>query len=81
MCDKNCRFTKRTVNGKAIKMIPEKLSECCSLGVFALPVTDNLNEKLPESKRVELLNRLTADLRNYTGDENLLQIKSALGLK
>lgn len=81
MCDKNCRFTKRTVNGKAIKMMPEKLSECCSLGVFALPVTDNLNEKLPESKRVELLNRLTADLRNYTGDENLLQIKSALGLK
>ena len=81
MCDKNCRFTKRTVNGKAIKMMPEKLSECCSLGMFALPVTDNLNEKLPESKRVELLNRLTADLRNYTGDENLLQIKSALGLK
>jgi len=81
LCDKNCSFTKRTVNGKAIKMIPEKLSECCSLGMFALPVTDNLNENLPESKRVELLKRLTADLRNYTGDENLLEIKSALRLK
>ncbi len=40
-CDRSCKFTRRTINGKTVKMIPEKSGESCSIGVFLLPAKEN----------------------------------------
>ena len=40
-CDRKCKLTKRTINGRIVKMIPEKIGESCSIGVFLLPAKEN----------------------------------------
>ncbi len=37
LCEKKCKFKRRSSNGKTVALIPEKLKESCSLGMF-LPV-------------------------------------------
>lgn len=72
LCDKGCEFTKRTVNGKAVKMIPKKLTECCSAGVFALPAVENIRENASESEKNEIVSRICGSLDFFNGDRETL---------
>ena len=68
ICSRNCVFTKRSVNGKTVKMIPENLSECCSLGLFLLPVRENLPDNISEEQFKAICDRLCGSLSKYEGD-------------
>ena len=65
-CENSCEFTKRTINGKTVKMVPCDLKKSCSLGVFGLGAIDN-------SKEESLISYITGDLRNFKGNENDLK--------
>lgn len=67
LCDRGCRFIKRSINGKVVKMIPQRLGESCSLGVFLLPVKDNMPENLSPQEKDNLKKCLVASLENYNG--------------
>ncbi len=71
-CDRKCKFIKRTINGKAAKMIPEKIGESCSIGVFLLPVKENLKSKIRNS---ELEERIFGSLDYFVGDINTIKEK------
>lgn len=60
-CSEKCEFTKRTINGKTVKMIPLDLRKSCSLGVFGLVAIEN-------SDKSDLIPFVTGDLRNYKGE-------------
>ena len=68
LCSRNCVFTKRSVNGKTVKMIPENLSESCSLGLFLLPVSENLPHNVSEEQFKVICDRLCGSLSKYEGD-------------
>ena len=68
LCSRNCVFTKRSVNGKTVKMIPENLSESCSLGLFLLPVAENLPHNVSEEQFKVICDRLCGSLSKYEGD-------------
>lgn len=68
LCSRNCVFTKRSVNGKTVKMIPENLSESCSLGLFLLPVRENLPHNVSEEQFKVICDRLCGSLGKYEGD-------------
>ena len=68
LCSRNCVFTKRSVNGKTVKMIPENLSESCSLGLFLLPVRENLPHNVSEEQFKVICDRLCGSLSKYEGD-------------
>lgn len=68
LCSRNCVFTKRSVNGKTVKMIPENLSESCSLGLFLLPVSENLPHNVSEEQFKAICDRLCGSLSKYEGD-------------
>ena len=38
LCDKKCAFTKRSVNGRVVQMIPKSLHKVCSLGMYTEPL-------------------------------------------
>jgi formate dehydrogenase major subunit len=62
-CENACEFTKRTINGKTVKMMPHDLRKSCSLGVLGLVALEN-------SKDEALVSYITGDLRNFKGDKN-----------
>ena len=62
-CENACEFTKRTINGKTVKMMPHDLRKSCSLGVLGLVALEN-------SKDEALFSYITGDLRNFKGDKN-----------
>ena len=61
-CENACKFTKRVINGKIVKMIPCDLRKSCSLGVFGYVAVENSDDKT-------LLPYVTGDLRNFKGDK------------
>lgn len=67
-CSRNCGFTKRTVNGLTVKMIPNDLSECCSVGMFADAVLDNIPENMCAEKSTAVRNCLCGSLEKFKGD-------------
>lgn len=68
LCDKNCEFIKRSINGRTVKMIPKRLGEVCSLGIFGLPAIDNADvlKTDDEVKKIEAC--LYGSIDNYRGD-------------
>ncbi len=65
LCDRSCKFTRRTINGKTVKMLPEKIGESCSIGVFLLPAKENSEFKIRNS---ELENRIFGSIDYFNGD-------------
>ncbi len=65
-CDRKCKFTKRTINGRAVKMIPEKIGESCSIGVFLLPAKENAECGV---QNAELKERIFGSLDYFNGDK------------
>lgn len=75
LCAEKCKFIKRTVNGKTVKMIPEKLAECCSAGVFALPAIENMPSDIDEKEKDGIISRICGSLDKFKGDiQNISQI-------
>ncbi len=68
LCDKNCKFTKRSINGKTVKMIPEKLSEACSLGVFGLPAVENTSSYKTDEEKRKIMDCIFGSMKNYQGE-------------
>lgn len=68
ICERNCAFIKRTVNGKTVKMIPESTKESCSLGVFGLPVVENLRGDESKEYIDFICERLCGATDNYLGE-------------
>lgn len=68
LCDKNCKFTKRSINGKIVKMIPEKLSEACSLGVFGLPAVENMSSYKTDEEKKKIMDCIFGSMKNYQGE-------------
>lgn len=66
ICPAGCSFIKRSINGRAVKMIPEKVSQCCSLGVFGKPLKDNFTDDML-CNETELVRRLSSALEKYEG--------------
>ena len=64
-CENACEFTRRTINGKTVKMMPVDLRKSCSLGVFGLVAVENSTDE-------NIISYIKGDLRNYKGDENAL---------
>ena len=78
LCDRNCSFIKRSVNGRAVKMIPKALGESCSLGVFLLPAAENRADYGNES---DIISKLSASLEKYMGkDIKELSLKEIIDL-
>lgn len=73
LCDKNCRFTKRSINGRAVKMLPVNLREVCSLGVFGLPAVDNIDVYKTAEEKKEIEKSIYGSMEKYNGstDEKL----------
>lgn len=74
-CDRKCRFTKRSINGKTVKMIPEKIGESCSVGVFLLPAKENSRENMTEDEKNVILSAVTGALDKFNGDINTVKEK------
>ena len=74
ICERKCKFTKRIVNGVTVKMIPESIRECCSLGVFGIPVVENLTGDESEEYIDFLCAKLCSATENYEG-ESLESVK------
>ncbi len=68
LCDKKCRFTKRSINGRTVKMIPEKISEVCSLGVFGLPAVENTSSYKTHEEKKKIMDCIFGSMRNYQGE-------------
>ncbi len=68
-CDRKCKFIKRTINGRAVKMIPEKIGESCSIGVFLLPAKENGSWVV---QNAEWIDRIFGSLDYFNGNiENI----------
>lgn len=65
VCSKKCKFTKRSINGRVVKMIPLVQTESCSLGVFGLPVAQS--PYLAHNDE-EIKERLLGALNYYDGE-------------
>ena len=76
-CDRKCKFTKRTINGRAVKMIPENIGESCSIGVFLLPTIENSEFEIRNS---ELEERIFGALENFVGNEDEIR-NSEFGIR
>ena len=72
-CDRNCKFTRRTVNGKTVKMIPQKLGESCSIGVFLLPLKENVADNISETEKNNLLSAVLGCTEKFNGDVNIIK--------
>lgn len=73
ICEKRCRFTKRTINGRAVQMIPVNMRESCSLGMFAELVKDSGIQYMSNEQKINVKSKLLSALSNYSGEniENL----------
>ncbi|MEE1503827.1 MAG: 4Fe-4S binding protein, partial [Acutalibacteraceae bacterium] len=70
-CDRKCKFTKRTINGRAVKMIPEKIGKSCSIGVFLLPAKENSECGV---RNAELEKRIFGALDYFVGDKEKINL-------
>jgi hypothetical protein len=70
-CENSCKFTKRIINGKTVKMIPHDLRKSCSLGVFGYVALEN-------SEDDALVSYVTGDLRNFKGDKSSINSLEAI---
>lgn len=72
ICQRGCTFKTRSVNGRIVKMIPERISECCSLGLFGYPLKDNISDEMLLQEK-EIKKYLSSSLEKYMGKsiENL----------
>lgn len=72
ICQRGCSFKARKVNGRIVKMVPEKISECCSLGLFGYPLKDNGSDEMLQQEQ-EIKKYLSSSLEKYQGEiiENL----------
>ncbi|MBQ6936860.1 MAG: FAD-dependent oxidoreductase, partial [Clostridia bacterium] len=64
-CENSCEFTRRSVNGKTVKMIPCDLRKSCSIGVFGLVAVENSVDE-------NIISYIKGDLRNFKGNKNAL---------
>ncbi len=69
-CEMNCIFTKRTINGRTVKMIPADLRKNCSVGMFAPVVIDNFNSK--EEYSGDVISRISGNLKEFKGEKSKL---------
>ncbi len=71
-CENHCEFTRRSVNGVTVKMIPRRLSEACSIGVFGLPAIENAQCYKTDEQKQMIKDCVLGSLKNYKGeiDEN-----------
>ncbi len=67
-CENNCKFTKRTANGRTVKMIPQKPGQSCSVGVFMLPARENMPRNISAEKKNSVIEKVKGDLRLFKGD-------------
>jgi formate dehydrogenase major subunit len=67
ICPRKCVFTSRKINGRIVKMIPEKISECCSLGLFGYPLRDNFSEDM-KGQENDIERCLYSSLEKYMGE-------------
>ncbi len=65
LCEANCRFKMRVANGRVAALIPEKLGESCSLGMF-LPVISDFDENFLNEG--EIKSKLFGSVEKYKGD-------------
>ena len=72
-CDSSCKFTKRKINGKTVKMIPVDLKNNCSLGIFALPVIECDLDNISKKERQAIVERLLGNVKNFKGDIKTLK--------
>ncbi len=70
-CENACKFTKRVINGKIVKMIPCDLRKSCSLGVFGYVALENSSDET-------ILSYVTGDLRNFKGDKTAINSFEAI---
>ncbi len=68
LCNKNCKFTKRSIYGKVVKMIPEKLSEACSLGIFGLPAVENISSYKTDEEKSKIKGCIFGSMEKYQGE-------------
>ncbi len=64
-CENACEFTKRTINGKTVKMMPNDLRKSCSVGVFGLVAVENSTDE-------NIISYVKGDLKNYKGEKIVL---------
>lgn len=79
LCGKNCEFTKRTINGVAVKMIPSDLRKCCSAGVFGIVAAENCNTVNSSEDEKEIISRINGSLDIFDG--NLSDISSLKNIR
>ncbi len=65
-CSQKCSFTKRTINGKTVKMIPDDLRKKCSVGMFYPVALDNCDGEQLLSERI--MKSITGDVKLFDGD-------------
>lgn len=78
-CSRECAFTRRRINGKTVRMIPESLKKSCSVGVMALPMLENLSDETNEVEVLDILERVSGSIELYSGDKE--HISSLDGLR
>ncbi len=81
LCDKNCKFTKRSINGRVVRMIPKKLTESCSLGVFLKPVADSRIDFSDIEATQKIKEKLLSSVSEYSGsDISNMELEKILSL-
>ena len=68
LCSRKCEFTKRSIGGKSVRMIPKSLKNSCSLGVFGLPAFENEPADITEEQKIIILQSLKGSLDCFEGD-------------
>ena len=49
-------------------MIPEKLGDSCSVGVFLLPLKDNMDKNISETEKNALVSEVLGYTEKFNGD-------------
>ncbi len=67
LCSRSCEFTERTINGKTVKMIPRKIGESCSLGMFLPLISVKDTESLTDAEKENIKSKLLGSMELYDG--------------
>ena len=79
LCENGCAFTRRIINGKTVRMIPCRLGESCSLGVFGFVAFDGGAPCFNEEESDDVYKRLVGDMEKFKGDKTLFPDIKSLG--
>ena len=83
LCDRNCEFTKRSINGRTVRLIPLDLTKVCSVGRLAPVAADNTDCGINGDKAQHIVNCVISSTAYFNGDisrfDTLEKIKDALG--